>query len=124
LGRGEDLVKHETVVAEPHDNKGRKEAQMLAPSETEVEQPVLPGIEEPDPPKRPKRRRSFAPFIVLLIAAILGFGAWRFLWSHGAPEKRAPEDVQSVGAANVAAGQINETIAGLGTVTPLATITV
>jgi membrane fusion protein, multidrug efflux system len=76
------------------------------------------------PPKRPKRRRSFAPFIVLLIAAILGFGAWRFLWSHGAAEKRAPQDVQSVGAAKVAAGQINETIAGLGTVTPLATITV
>jgi membrane fusion protein, multidrug efflux system len=117
------LVKHETIVAELHANKGAKEAQMLAPSETEVEQPVLPGIEQPEPAKRPKRRR-FAPFIVLLVAAIIGFGAWRYLWPHGAPEKRTPQDVQSVGAAKVETGEINETIAGLGTVTPLATITV
>jgi membrane fusion protein, multidrug efflux system len=123
LGRGEDLVKHETIVAELHANKGAKEAQMLAPSETEVEQPVLPGIEQPEPAKRPKRRR-FAPFIVLLVAAIIGFGAWRYLWPHGAPEKRTPQDVQSVGAAKVETGEINETIAGLGTVTPLATVTV
>ena len=97
---------------------------MLAPSETEVEQPVLPGIEEPGPTKRPKRRRRFAPVIVLLIAAIIGFGVWRFLWPHGTPEKRAPQDVQPVGAAKVTTGQINETLVGLGTVTPLATITV
>jgi membrane fusion protein, multidrug efflux system len=123
LGRGEYLVKHETIVAELHANKGAKETQMLAPSETEVEQPVLPGIEQPEPEKRPKRRR-FAPFIVLLVAAIIGFGAWRYLRPHGAPEKRTPQDVQSVGAAKVETGEINETIAGLGTVTPLATITV
>jgi membrane fusion protein, multidrug efflux system len=118
------LVKHETIVAEPDASKGAKDAEMLAPSETEVEQPVLPGIEELEPTKRPKRRRRLAPVIVLLIAAIIGFGAWRYLWPHGAPEKRVPQDIQSVGAAKVEAGQINETIAGLGTVTPLATITV
>jgi multidrug efflux system membrane fusion protein len=118
------LVKHETIVAEPDASKGAKDAEMLAPSETEVEQPVLPGIEELEPTKRPKRRRRFVPVIVLLIAAIIGFGAWRYLWPHGAPEKRVPQDIQSVGAAKVEAGQINETIAGLGTVTPLATITV
>ena len=118
------MVKHETIVAEPDASKGAKDAEMLAPSETEVEQPVLPGIEELEPTKRPKRRRRLAPVIVLLIAAIIGFGAWRYLWPHGAPEKRVPQDIQSVGAAKVEAGQINETIAGLGTVTPLATITV
>jgi membrane fusion protein, multidrug efflux system len=96
---------------------------MLAPSETEVEQPVLPGIEQPKPAKRPKRR-LFAPFIVPLVAAIIGFGAWRYLWPHGTPEKHAQQDVQSVGAAKVETAEINETIAGLGTVTPLATITV
>jgi membrane fusion protein, multidrug efflux system len=97
---------------------------MLAPFETEVEEPVLPGIGEPEPTKPPRRRRRFTPVIVLLIVAILGFAAWRFLWPHGAPEKRAQQDVQPVGAAKVATGQINETLAGLGTVTPLATITV
>ncbi|MGC2786888.1 MAG: efflux RND transporter periplasmic adaptor subunit [Roseiarcus sp.] len=62
--------------------------------------------------------------VLLVIAAIIGIGAWRFLWPHGAPKKRAPQDVQSVGAAKVTAGQMNETLTGLGTVTPLATITV
>jgi membrane fusion protein, multidrug efflux system len=119
------MVKREaTSLAEPGAKKGAQDIKMLAPAEPEVEQPVLPGIEEPEPTKRPKRRRRFAPVIGLLIAAIIGFGVWRFLWPHGAPEKRAPQDVQPVGAAKVATGQINETLAGLGTVTPLATITV
>ena len=118
------MVKHERIVAELDANKGAKDAEMLAPSKIEVEQPVLPGIGEPEPTKPPKRRRRFGSVIFLLIAAILGIGAWRFLWPHAAPQKRAPQDVQSVGAAKVAADQIKETIAGLGTVTPLATITV
>jgi multidrug efflux system membrane fusion protein len=119
------MVKQEaTSLAEPDAKKGARDIKMLAPPEPEVEQPILPGIEEPEPTKRPKRRRRFAPVIALLIAAIIGIGAWRFLWPHGAPEKRAPQDVQPVGAAKVATGQINETLAGLGTVTPLATITV
>jgi multidrug efflux system membrane fusion protein len=118
------MVKHEAIVAEPAANRAARNAEMLAPSETEVEQPILPGIEEPEPTKTPKRRRRLAPVILLVIAAIIGIGAWRFLWPRGAPEKRAPQDVQSVGAAKVTAGQMNETLVGLGTVTPLATITV
>jgi membrane fusion protein, multidrug efflux system len=118
------MVKHERIVAELDANNVAKEAAMLAPSKTEVEQPVLPGIGEPEPTTPPKRRRRFGSVIFLLIAAILGIGAWRFLWPHAAPQKRAPQDVQPVGAAKVAVNQINETIAGLGTVTPLATITV
>jgi multidrug efflux system membrane fusion protein len=118
------MVKHERIVAELDANNVAKEAAMLAPSKTEVEQPVLPGIGEPEPTTPPKRRRRFGSVIFLLIAAILGIGAWRFLWPHAAPQKRAPQDVQPVGAAKVAVDQINETIAGLGTVTPLATITV
>jgi membrane fusion protein, multidrug efflux system len=119
------MVKREaTSLVDPGAKKGAQEIKMLAPAEPDVEQPVLPGIEEPEPTKRPKRRRGFAPFIVLLVAAILGFGTWRFLWPHGAPEKRAPQDVQAVGAAKVSTGRINETLAGLGTVTPLATITI
>jgi multidrug efflux system membrane fusion protein len=97
---------------------------MLAPSENEVEQPILPGIRETEPAKAPRRRRRFTWVIVLVIAAVIGIGAWRLLWPHGGPEKRATQDVQPVGAAKIAAGQINETIVGLGTVTPLATITV
>jgi membrane fusion protein, multidrug efflux system len=119
------MVKREaTSLVDPGAKKGAQEIKMLAPAEPEIEQPVLPGIEEPASTKRPKRRRRFGPLIVLLIAAIIGFGAWRFLWPHGAPEKRPQQDVQAVGAAKVATGQINETLVGLGTVTPLATITI
>jgi membrane fusion protein, multidrug efflux system len=118
------MVKHERIVAELDADKGAKDAEMLAPSKTEIEQPVLPGIGEPEPTMPPKRRRHFGSVIFLLIAAILGIGAWRFLWPHAAPQKHAPQDVQPVGAAKVAVDQINETIAGLGTVTPLATVTV
>jgi multidrug efflux system membrane fusion protein len=100
-----------------------RETRMLAPSENEVEQPILPGIREPEPGKAPRRRR-FTGVIVLLVAAVIGIGVWRLLWPHGAPEKRSGQDVQPIGAAKITAGQINETIVGLGTVTPLATITV
>jgi membrane fusion protein, multidrug efflux system len=117
------MIEREATSVKP--DPGRAQGtHMLAPFETEVEEPVLPGIGEPEPTKPPRRRRRFTPVIVLLIVAILGFAAWRFLWPHGAPEKRAQQDVQPVGAAKVATGQINETLAGLGTVTPLATITV
>jgi membrane fusion protein, multidrug efflux system len=106
------------------DSGRARETRALAPSETEVEQPILPGITEPEPTKAPKRRRRFGWLIGLLIAAVIGVGAWRLLLPHGAPERRTTQDVQPVGGAKVAIGQINETIVGLGTVTPLATITV
>ena len=38
------MVKHERIVAELDANKGAKDAEMLVPSKTEVEQPVPPGI--------------------------------------------------------------------------------
>jgi membrane fusion protein, multidrug efflux system len=118
------LKRETTILAEPGTKKGTQDIKMLAPSETEVEQPILPGITEPEPTNAPKRRRRFGWLVGLLIAALVGIGAWRFLSPHGVPEKRTTQDVQPVGGAKVATGQINETIVGLGTVTPLATITV
>jgi multidrug efflux system membrane fusion protein len=121
----DDIVRREaTSLAEPGAGEGALETRMLTPSENEVEQPILPGIREPEPAKTPKRRRRFGWVIVILIASAAGIVAWRLLSPHGGPEKRPTQDVQPVGAAKVEAGQINETIAGLGTVTPLATITV
>jgi membrane fusion protein, multidrug efflux system len=117
------MVEREATSLKPDAGRAQ-ETRMLAPSETEVEQPVLPGIEEPKPTKRPKRQRRFPLVIILLIAAIIGIAAWWFLAPHGSPQKRTTQDVQPVGAAKVATGQLNETLAGLGTVTPLATITV
>ena len=102
---------------------GDRQIRMLVPPDKEVEQPNLPGIGEPRPAKAPRRRR-YLWVILLLIAAVIGIGAWRLFWPHSAPEKRTTQDVQPVGAAKVGVGQIDETLVGLGTVTPLATITV
>jgi membrane fusion protein, multidrug efflux system len=117
------MIEHEATTLKPDAGRAR-EIRMLAPSEKEVEQPILPGIREPEPAKAPKRRRRFGWVFILLIAAVIGIGAWRLFSPHSAPEKRATQDVQPVGAARVGVGQIDETITGLGTVTPLATITV
>jgi membrane fusion protein, multidrug efflux system len=112
-----------TSIAKAGIAEDERKIRMLAPPEKEIEQPDLPGIAEPKQTKTPRWRR-YTWIIVLLIALVVGVGAWRFLAPHGSPEKRTTQDVQPVGAAKVATGQIDETLAGLGTVTPLATITV
>jgi len=118
------MVKREaTSLAEPDAEEGARETRMLAPSENEVGQPSLPDIGKPEPAKGLRRRR-YSWIFVLLIASAIGVGAWRLLSPHGEPQKRTTQDAQPVGAAKVAVGQIDETITGLGTVTPLATITV
>ena len=119
------MVKHEAIsIAQPATAEDEQKIRILAPPEKEIEQPDLPGIVEPGPTKAPRRRRRFISIVVLLIALVVGVGAWRLFYPHGSPEKRARQDVQPVGAAKVEVGQIDETIAGLGTVTPLATVTV
>ena len=119
------MVKHEAIsIAEPATAEDERKIRILAPPEKEIEQPDLPGIVESEPTKAPRRRRRLTWIFVLLLVAVVGAGAWRLFWPHSAPEKRTTQDVQPVGAAKVGVGQIDETIVGLGTVTPLATITV
>ncbi|MGO9422095.1 efflux RND transporter periplasmic adaptor subunit [Roseiarcus sp.] len=98
---------------------------MLAPSETEVEAPHRPDADEvgEEPERTPKRRRW--RWIVLLLAiAVAGAGAWRLLSPKEARQQRPAQQVQPVGAAKIDAGDIDHTLSGLGTVTPLFTITV
>ncbi len=102
---------------------------MLAPSETEVEEPRRrvppdPDREEVEPKTPPKRRRRWGWIVLLLVVAALGAGAWRLLSPKGGHEKQTAQEVQPVGAAKIVAGDIDQTLSGLGTVTPLATITV
>jgi len=110
-------------IVKPATAEGGQKIRALAPPEKEVEQPDIPGIIEPKETKKP-RRRGYSWLVFLVIALLAGYGAWRFLSPHGSPQKRTTQDVQPVGAATVATGRINETLTGLGTVTPLATITV
>jgi len=98
---------------------------MLAPSENEVEAPDRPdlGNDEAEPTGARKRRR-WPWLIFLLVLAVLGAAAWRVLSPKGENERRTAQEVQPVGAGRIGTGDINETLSGLGTVTPLATITV
>jgi membrane fusion protein, multidrug efflux system len=83
-------------------------------------------------PPRTRRRTGWLWLVGLVVVALLGFLAWRELWpdfsadtapasaSRGAGQGPA----QPVGTAIVARGDVRVVINGIGTVTPLATVTV
>jgi membrane fusion protein, multidrug efflux system len=81
---------------------------------------------EADTPSREiARRRSRLRWALPLFGlALLGFVAWRLFAPPAPSGKRQQETVQDVGAAKIGTGDIRETMSGLGTVTPLATVTV
>jgi membrane fusion protein, multidrug efflux system len=64
------------------------------------------------------------PLFYGLVLLLVGLGLWRALSLNGEVGRRPRQDVQQVGAAKVITGDIKQTLSGLGTVTPLATITV
>jgi hypothetical protein len=99
---------------------------MLAPSEADAEtlDPHPETEEDLHEHPRASKRGRWRWLIYLLLIALIGFGAWRFLAPKGQNERRTQAEAQPVGAAKVAVGDIDETLSGLGTVTPLATITV
>jgi multidrug efflux system membrane fusion protein len=91
----------------------------------EVPQPVSPGPsrQAPAPPATaPRRRFAWGWLTALLIVLIIGWLIWRVI---SAP-KKVPhaEAAQPVGTAKVITGDMHVILTGLGTVTPLATITV
>lgn len=86
----------------------------------------LVGANAADIPATAPRTRKGLLFPLLFLAALaLGaFGLWRWLHSGSMDAKKPEPPAPQVGAAKVVTGDINEMISGLGTVTPLATITV
>ncbi len=90
-----------------------------------------PTSQPPAPAQR--RRGGFGWLVLLAIVAGLGWAGYRYLWPRiealrggGAGEaRRSPAGApQPVGAATVGAGDMQVVLTGIGTVTPLATITV
>jgi membrane fusion protein, multidrug efflux system len=108
------------------DDKDSRADTLLAPSEPEVESPKPhPDNEEEDQERsRAPKRGRWRWLIYLILLALIGIGAWRFAAPQRSNEKRGDSQPQPVGAAKVVVGDIDETLSGLGTVTPLATITV
>ncbi len=77
------------------------------------------------PSTRPKARKSrVLPVLVAIALALGAFGLWHWLKSGDADRKQPEPAAPQVGAAKVVTGDIDQIISGLGTVTPLATITV
>jgi multidrug efflux system membrane fusion protein len=74
--------------------------------------------------KSRKKGRFVRPMIYLLAFLLLVLGAWRLLIPPKLSGKGQEQAPQQVGAAKIGKGDIRDVLTGLGTVTPLATITV
>jgi multidrug efflux system membrane fusion protein len=88
--------------------------------------PTLPG----EHAARPRARRRWLPWLIgLLLLLLAGLVAWRVLGPSKSSSRRGragnPADAaQPVGVAKIGTGDMQIVLTGLGTVTPLATITV
>lgn len=79
----------------------------------------------PLPIKRPSGRvRRIAVSVVVLLAVVLGIYEIVRWTSGGQPSGHPPAPPQSVGAATIGQGDIRVVVNALGTVTPIATVTV
>ncbi len=108
------------------DDEDRRADTLLAPSDPEVELPKPHPDDQEDIREHPapSGRGRWRWLIYLMLLALIGIGVWRFAAPQGSNEKHAGPEPQTVGAAKIVVGDIDETLTGLGTVTPLATITV
>ena len=93
-----------------------------------TEEGLPPTIRRPEPEASVTRRSRSRLWIGAgLLAILLAFVVYETMhWSKPAPPtgRFAPGGLQSVGAATVALGNVREIVNALGTVTPLATVTV
>ncbi len=80
----------------------------------------------PPVPATTTRRRRLWPFLIAGVVILLGLLAWRLFGpaGGGGSHARQAAQAQRVGAAKVTTADLHVVLSGLGTVTPLATITV
>jgi membrane fusion protein, multidrug efflux system len=99
---------------------------LLAPSEADAQtfHPHPETEEDIHEQAGASKRGRWRWLIYLMLLALIGFGAWRLIAPKEPNERRTQAEAQPVGGAKVVTGDIGETLSGLGTVTPLATITV
>ncbi len=89
-----------------------------------MERPVGASVTD-TPSMTPKARKSpLLSLLVVVALALAAFGLWRWLRPGDSGRNKPEPTPPQVGAAKVETGDINQIISGLGTVTPLATITV
>ena len=83
------------------------------------------GQARPGATPAPRRRSWLRPVLWLLLLVVIAFVAWR-IWGNGAakPARNADAAAQPVGVATIATQDLHIVMNGLGTVMPLATVTV
>ncbi len=94
----------------------------VATSDIEAETHSPPS--ETSPTEARNKGGLLRPALYLATLALVGLGVWHLLPTSEPTNRRQQQRAQDVGAAKIASGDIREVITGLGTVTPLATITV
>ena len=97
--------------------------EQLGETPDRIESATRPVTAAPHRTVTPRGRRLRSMSIVLALV-LLAVGAWRLFWPHEPAHRRTEHAAQPIGAATIASGDLREDLAGLGTVTPLATITV
>ena len=114
------------VASEPGAGQPRSDARGRPAAE--VRPGRGPDLSPAPPPPAGRRRRSRAPLLVLLLLACVigGLLVWR-PWARTKPPAgtaRGAAQSQAVGVASAAPGDVAISLTELGTVTPLATVTV
>ena len=102
---------------------------MNEPVSTQILPEALQREREVQAPVRAKRRRRWVlPLAGLLVLGGVGYAAWRFVVPHAAspnrPRGAGAQPPQPVGAAAAGRADVRVILNALGTVTPLATVTV
>ena len=101
----------------------------MSPSDIRADVPALPAPEEvkalppPEGTPPPRRRGMMGWLIALLLMAGIAWLIWRLLFG-GPAHRHTAQSAEPVGVAKIATGNMQVVLTGLGTVTPVATVTV
>ncbi len=91
---------------------------------TQLEAPTRPPLTAPSRP-RTRRRRWLRWLVLLVLLLVIVVATWLHPWSGGGtPKGPPPTPPQAIGDAAAVTGDMPITVPALGTVTPLATVTV
>jgi multidrug efflux system membrane fusion protein len=89
-----------------------------------MDRPVDPNIKDIPSTSAATKKGHLVRALVLIALALAAFGLWQFTKSRPAADKNTEALAPQVVAAKMVSGDIDQIVTGLGTVTPMAAITV